>query len=359
MHLDGFRPMTETEMRKILTPHEMCRWRQSSVRADSFQPSQDSIPAHPNATREHALQVAFSDAIGNGCPPDPFDALDSAVGYPYNCTLGRYPHSCAWQRGLPLHQRSGLVSVFPQLLSESHQSHLLVALHALRQTNRSLTFIGDSTAQIAAAAAKCTAARFGTRELAVYAQRHVHFVESNFLAELQLRKMLQQLRTGPCAVVVVSAGMHFNQRKRSLYNRRLATTLPLLDDFASRQGCVAIWRSTIIPHFSNVNDQDLRARPQFNGTYQCVDSAAQATRRGTACWRESDVGAAIDRLRLRKLLVARLWRAGAPMYDTHVGDRVKEDGISKSDCLHDCPEPYLYEVLWWSLREATVEAFSM
>ena len=144
-----------------------------------------------------------------------------------------------------------------------------------------------------------------------------------------------------------------------LYKQRLRASLPLLDTFSRVQSCAALWRSTVIPHFPNVNDQSTHKRTRFSGSYQCTDSAASAQLNGTACWREGDVAAEMGRAKLRHLLVARLWRASAPLFDTHIGDHMKEGWFPKSDCLHDCPGPHLYEPLWWAVNRvvtATDEA---
>ena len=344
MRLEGLRPMTETEMQETLTPHEVCRWKKSQAHAAMFAAQNCTQNDTVNCT--HAQQVAMSNVIASGCPPDP---LVNVSAPPYHCTLGRYPASCAWQAGMPLHRRNGLISVFPVLLSKHHPSHLLVALQNLKQTNRSLTFVGDSTAETAAAAAICTVVRFGSWELAAYAKKHVHFAPNKLLDALPLNRTLQRLRSGSCGLVVVSVGMHFNQENRALYKNKLMASLPLLDMFSRVRSCPALWRSTIIPHFPNVNDQ--RKRTNFSGSYQCTDSAASAQLTGAACWRESDVAAEMGRAKLRHLLVARLWRASAPLFDTHIGDHVKEGWFPKSDCLHDCPGPHLYEPLWWAVSQ--------
>lgn len=313
------------------------------------------------------------------------------------------PATCSG--ALPMSLRPSLYSMFPIATSTTDASHL----NGVVEVDRHLVLVGDSLIQEIWRAAKCELSRTGRISNAdqIHAETfgglrkqygHHHAVAAQQLQVLNRIKKLRSNNSTRQIVVVLSLGAHYNTKAqdRAMFVADLKSWMALLDRFVSGcSTCAALFLTTHSQHFMTdggayADEPDLqygkaRTTPQIfipGGTsaraetfYGCSTTLPKSAWPGNATsanqWRAEEAMEILQRF--PRVLLVPLHRTSRLWGDAHLGMmpelrcaqsadgrckldsipwQLPEDRFIIADCTHFCPSPFLYQPVWWAIRQA-------
>ena len=165
------------------------------------------------------------------------------------CSIGH--EYCGVQYGLPLFERAGFFSSFPELTGATLGT-FDAALLFLTSNNFTVHIIGDSKAMELGAESQCHVHRaaynknrtnqsFDIEKAQQTFQTNAIFYDGGH-AQVQkavstFRTMLEHAAEDENAIVLLKQGVRYNHGEFHLYEKYLRATLPLLDQFHTSMGC--------------------------------------------------------------------------------------------------------------------------
>lgn len=345
---------------ELLTPLEICRIGNSH-----------NFSKVSNITFDREQYLASlqkdSDVLNAGCPLP----ADYETEQPH-CSIGH--EYCGVQYGLPLFERTGFFSIFPELNATSLGT-FDAALSFLTSGNFTVHIIGDSKAMELGAESQCHVHRVAYHKNRTNQPFNIEIAQQTFQtnaifydgghAQVQravgnFRTMLEHAAEDDNAIVLLKQGVRYNHGEFHLYEEYLRAALPLLDQFHTSMGCkscVAMVVTSPTQHYPKVLCRDFggpKTRTGFTGNYPCKPleqkSLANVSEDAPICWRDTEIYKLVNELNLTNIIIANVAKPDAAFWDVHIGDRMKISKGPISDCTHNCLGLFNQDHVWWAIH---------
>lgn len=386
LHKAGMVHLSALNLRASLHPGEWCSLQESGT-AEKIDPNgyrlslDECVDARSGAwSRAGRSQSALNWTLES-------DDTDQGpeVGPETPCWLLSPGHGSEWRRPectpTPenLAVRRGMLKRFKDVAAgPASSSHLRFGplLYGFR-----VVFYGDSLVRELFQAARCDAVRstevaIASKQLqllSVYAWR----AKPTSTPRATVQRALSSLVADGGGMFVASMGQHYNNffapktglveafdvHTRPQLNRELAWLIEMMEAFAARgRNHSAVLLTPALQHF-NTSDGTF-ALSVFNDTghacRQATTSFDALSRSSANYWRVADMLKHAQE-KAPHVLVVPQHKLSEHWWDHHAGgsneSRSRSRGkVSKSttDCTHFCYDPFLYEPLWWALRQLTI-----
>ena len=283
-----------------------------------------------------------------------------------------------------LAMRRTMLSRFDRVAAGSPaQSHLR---QGMLNHGSSILFYGDSLVWDLFQAARCEALRSDDSAqhvkqiefIDIYEgyRRRLHLTGVKNTHAAVLGPKLSSFGNQSGGMIVASIGHHYNNFHapktghvegfdvgiRSQYQTQLKYLVDVLEEYGSRgHGHTAVLLTPALQHFETADGSF--APSVFNSTgYGCHAGPRASELRNTTSanfWRSDDLMRSA-RARAPHVLVVPQHEISWWWWDHHPGSDGRRKTISKgalskstTDCTHFCHGPFLYEPIWWALRQLT------
>ena len=375
--------LTAAAVRDALHTSEWCSLQESGV-ADLIDPggarlsAADCELARGDWTRGNDRDMAIDEGDPSKAVRPCWVALPRETPRQPNCTLR--PENVAFHRTM-LSRFSGVAA------GSAGSSHLLGRGSAgPLDDGHAVLFYGDSLVWDLFQAARCEALR--SKQLERQAKR-IHFASVNAWRRLGVRltnKVNRHTTILPAALakmgathrhnamIVASIGHHYNNHhaaasglveafdvgKRSQYWRELGMLLDVLEAHANRSHPVVLitpalqhfgtWDGSFAPSIHKASGYGCQAGPRHRELFNTTSANF---------WRASDMYRCAKERAPHVMLVpqheiSRFWWDQHPGVNSHAKSVVRGALFkSTTDCTHFCYSPFLYEPIWWALRQLT------
>lgn len=289
-----------------------------------------------------------------------------------NCTLS--PENLAVHRTM----LNRFVSIAAGSAASSHLQH------GLQHASHSVLFYGDSLMWDLFQVARCEVLRSSNTSrqvkqlayLSVYAANRLKVSRSVNINQHQavLNDTINRFSAHGGGTIIASIGMHFNNFHaartgfveafdvgvRPQLEGHLLKLVDVLESYAQRgHNHAAVLLTPTLQHFETWDGSFAPSIINATG-YGCRQGPAEDTLRNTSSanhWRSADM-VRIAQARGPHVLIVPQHRISHHWWDQHPGGQGLAKTTSRGlmakstlDCTHFCYGPFLYEPIWWALRE--------